>query len=165
MIEIKNNDKKVVLENISENEPNKIIVKLDIKDGIVIPKKSIYQFDTGLEVICSKNKEEVFVEANTLSEFGCFSEDMTINLNTDNKIILNIENFYNEDITINQGKKIAILYKYVAYNETEDYDIVYEENDIIVGEKSSDKEYKAENVEIQYLPDDVKRLSMDLMPV
>ena len=54
MIEIKNNDKKVILENISENEPNKIIVRLDIKDGLVIPKKSIYQFDTGLEIICSK---------------------------------------------------------------------------------------------------------------
>lgn len=165
MIEIKNTGKKVVIETLNDKEPNKIVVKLNNKKGLVIPAKSTYELDTGLVINCSKLKEEVFVEANTFSEYGCFAEDMTINKNTDNKLILTIENFYDKDITIENGKKIAILYKYFVYNEAEDFDIIYNSGDIVVAETDREKEFKTENVEVTSLENGRRRFSMDIIPL
>lgn len=165
MIEIKNTDNIVILENNSEIETDRVHVRLNLDKGFLLPKNSTYQFDTGIEVICSAENEEVYVELPPVSVCGYIAEEFRINKGTNSRLIINMENLSSDGIYITPNKIIATLYKYLKYNEKEGFGVIYDQNGIVVGEKIDNKQYIAKNVEVYYLEDDKRKLIMDIVPV
>lgn len=163
MIEIKNNSNAVVIEPLEGEEKYIALVKLNSGDIVVAPNTT-RRFHTGVDINCSEFKEEVYVEMSVFDKNGCFADDVTFNNIGDKELIINIENYTPRDVIIKNGTRLATLYKYFKYDESQAYNIVYEANDIVVGEKDASCNYKADNVEVT-LHEDKKTVTLDIIPI
>lgn len=160
MVIIKN--KKDVTNVIQDEIINKY--KIYLSKDLTIQAHSIVDFDTGLDISLSDDYDELFLKGEKLdNDTMTYFESEMFGKCDENRLIIQITNPSNNDITFRKDFLIGKLYKVFTDNGSIDISFatginIYSDENISI--KSIDKQQR--DVLIETLPDGHKRLIVDI---